>query len=81
MLELADQLTLFQPGGRGADYPHLLLLAPQIFSPSGITVYDFRILLDFSLLVIMEWNKIYICQKMITYKNMRQYKVLKTKNI
>ena len=32
---LADQLTLFQPGR--ADYPHLLLLAPQNFSPSGIT--------------------------------------------
>jgi hypothetical protein len=30
---LADQLTLLQAG----DYPHLLLLAPQIFSPSGIT--------------------------------------------
>ena len=32
---LADQLTLFGPGR--ADYPHLLLLAPQCFSPSGIT--------------------------------------------
>ena len=32
---LADQLTLFQPGR--ADYPHLFLLAPQCFSPSGIT--------------------------------------------
>jgi hypothetical protein len=31
----ADQLTLFEPGR--ADYPHLLLLAPQCFSPSGIT--------------------------------------------
>ena len=30
-----DQLTLFEPGR--ADYPHLLLLAPQCFSPSGIT--------------------------------------------
>ena len=41
----ADQLTLFEPGR--ADYPHLLLLAPQYFSPSGITVLspddpDFR---------------------------------------
>ena len=33
---LADQLTLFQPGR--ADYPHQLLLDPQCFSPSGITV-------------------------------------------
>ena len=31
----ADQLTLFEPGR--ADYPHLLLLAPTMFSPSGIT--------------------------------------------
>ena len=31
----ADQLTLFELGR--ADYPHLLLLAPQCFSPSGIT--------------------------------------------
>ena len=33
---LADQLTLFQPGR--VDYPHILLLAPQCFSPSGIIV-------------------------------------------
>ena len=33
---IADQLTLFEPGT--ADYPHLSLLAPQCFSPSGITV-------------------------------------------
>ena len=32
---LADQLTLFQLGR--ADYPQPLLLAPQTFSPSGIT--------------------------------------------
>ena len=32
---LADQLTLFQPGR--ANNPHLLLLAPQSFSSSGIT--------------------------------------------
>ena len=32
---LAYQLTLFQLGR--ADYPHLLPLAPQRFSPSGIT--------------------------------------------
>ena len=32
---MPDQLTLFEPGR--ADYPHLLLLAPQSFSPSGIT--------------------------------------------
>ena len=31
----ADQLTLFEPGR--ADYPHLLLLAPRCFSPSGST--------------------------------------------
>ena len=31
----ADQLTLLKP--ERADYPHLLLLAPPIFSPSGIT--------------------------------------------
>ena len=31
----ADQLTLFETGR--ADYPNLLLLAPQCFSPSGIT--------------------------------------------
>ena len=31
----ADQLTLFEPGR--ADYPHLLLLAPPMFSPSDIT--------------------------------------------
>ena len=35
---LTDQLTLFQPGG--ADSAHPLLLAPLIFSPSGITVMD-----------------------------------------
>ena len=34
---LADQLTLFQPGG-GADSALPLLLAPPIFSPSGIIV-------------------------------------------
>ena len=32
----ADQLTLFEPGR--ADYPQLLLLAPQCFAPSGTTV-------------------------------------------
>ena len=32
---LADQLTLFHPGR--ADCPHLSLLDPQSFSPSGIT--------------------------------------------
>ena len=31
----AEQLTLFKPGR--ADYPRLLLLAPQCFSPSSIT--------------------------------------------
>ena len=36
----ADQLTLFELGR--ADYPHLLLMAPQCFSPSGITArFDF----------------------------------------
>jgi hypothetical protein len=38
---LADQLTLFQPGG--ADYAHHIItgpLPPQIFSPSGIPVID-----------------------------------------
>ena len=35
----ADQLTLFEPGR--AEYPHLLLLAPQCFSPSGITALSF----------------------------------------
>ena len=35
----ADQLTLLKPGR--ADFPHLLLLAPQCFSPSGITVINF----------------------------------------
>ena len=35
-----DQLTLFESGRQ--DYPHLLLLAPQCFSPSGITeVYSY----------------------------------------
>ena len=33
---LADQLTLFQPGGADSALP--LLLAPQFFSPSDITV-------------------------------------------
>ena len=32
-----DHLTLFEPGR--ADFPHLLLLDPQCFSPSGITGY------------------------------------------
>ena len=31
----AHQLTLLEP--ERADYPHLLLLAPQCFSPSDIT--------------------------------------------
>ena len=41
---LADQLTLFQPGR--ADYPHLLLLAPQCFSPSGTTAKVLTIILN-----------------------------------
>ena len=37
---MADLSTLFQPGR--ADYPHLLLLAPQCFSPSGITALHLK---------------------------------------
>ena len=41
---LADQLTLFLP--EKADYPRLLLLAPQMSSPSGITDYHLHILFN-----------------------------------
>ena len=39
---LADQLTLFKP--RRADYPQQLVLAPQCFSSSDITVKLFKFL-------------------------------------
>ena len=35
---MADQLTLFAPGG--ADSAHSLLLAPHLLSPSGITAIN-----------------------------------------
>ena len=43
----ADQFALFKP--RRADYPHLSLLAPQCFTPSGITKKCKKILPNYTL--------------------------------
>ena len=43
--KFADQLSLLEPGR--ADFPHLLPLAPQCFSPTGITAKDLFSLLWF----------------------------------